>query len=769
LIGALGALLASACSTRATTDASNPDLFQSPAGEALAFGSESGGIQNYFLRQGSASVHVLTRGGVNPRLIFAFPAENQGIGLWFSEAPEGTRLWAGSDDGPASERNTGELTALRSAGRAGQREAFGVRATLHSDARTLSVELALLANIRSLRDYGGGVCLEDAARFPELRNETVELDAEHNLVHLRRAQIGGERALDLSLQGRSGTELSLRQALAPARPGCEPRGAPAPRRFIDIQSAGPIELDVVALSDEDPLTPIESGALLSVPASDPSALAALGFLAYEEKLEAGSWRFLSYFGRDTLLSLDLLLPALQRGVAEAGLGAVLERINLAPSASDPSFGAIEVGDVAHEEAIGDYAAWQNSQQQPPPADLRTPRYDYKMVDDDFLLAPVLARYVAERDAAGEAAAVEALLSRMRADGRSYRDALVANLALVLERARPFAEDPAPAASKRGLLVALKPNVPVGEWRDSNQGIAFGRFAFDVNAALVPGALEAAAALYQRLGSAEDAARAERYRLAWRDVEALFRVDLPLTEARANVAAFARSAGLRDTSTELGADATGSGGVYSYYGIALDAGGNALPVEHTDHGFVMAFSEPSDEYLVRVAATLGADFPAGLVSPVGVIVASAALAPPDYTLTDPKDLTRPDDDVTVRLADLFTPADYHGTVVWSWQQALLASGVRRQLERTDIGDSARSALAALECKLWAVIDATKSVRSAELWSYQPGPGGVPEYRAFGDDSSDADESNAIQLWSTVYLAVQPPTAAQNPLCSAAAEQ
>ncbi|MET0414128.1 MAG: hypothetical protein ABW217_22655, partial [Polyangiaceae bacterium] len=129
------------------------------------------------------------------------------------------------------------------------------------------------------------------------------------------------------------------------------------------------------------------------------------------------------------------------------------------------------------------------------------------------------------------------------------------------------------------------------------------------------------------------------------------------------------------------------------------------------------------------------------------------------------LTSPDDDVRVLLRDVLTPADYHGTVVWSWQQALLAAGVRRQLERTELSPAARGALSKLECELWRVIEATRSVRSAELWSYRPGADGRPEYRAFGDAQSDADESNAIQLWSTVYLAVTPPSRAQN-ACGAA---
>src|SRR5438105_12633195 len=97
-------------------------------------------------------------------------------------------------------------------------------------------------------------------------------------------------------------------------------------------------------------------------------LRALAFLSYCEKLLAGSWRFLTYFGRDTLLSVRLLLPVLRPDVAEAALGAVIERL-----ADD--------GDVAHEEDIGDFATLRHLHDSPRPADLRAPIYDYKMVDD----------------------------------------------------------------------------------------------------------------------------------------------------------------------------------------------------------------------------------------------------------------------------------------------------------------------------------------------------------------------------------------------------
>jgi hypothetical protein len=592
-------------------------------------------------------------------------------------------------------------------------------------------------------------------------------------VRVRREQLGeGGYAMELLIKGRDGTKLSVVDQEVPARERCRGGAGPETEKVIELSSSGGVSFDLIMLSNDEPLTPLTKDRLLTVSQPESFELNALAFLSYAEKLQAGSWRFLTYFGRDTLLSVRMLLPGLQGGVIEAALSSVLERINLAPGVPDPYFDyTIEVGDVSHEEAIGDYAAWNNGKDPSPPADLRKPRLDYKMIDDDFLLAPVLAEYLKKVGAeagspqAGDAI-IDAFLARKRSDGVTFRAAIEANLTLVMDRARPFAADPAAPALKKAKLVSLKNSVPVGQWRDSDLGIAFGRYAFDVNAGLVPGALEAAQVLYTRFGQPAKATEAAAMLAQWQGVEELFRIEEPLATTRANVTSYARAVGVVDTVAQL--EATETGNKYSLYGISLDRSGAPLPIMHTDHGFVMEFARPSEAYLVRVAATISKDFPAGLMSRVGVMVANPAFASATFTVTDPKDLKNPNDDVpNVKVRDIFTNAQYHGAVVWSWQQALLASGLRRQLERTDLAAATRTALQQAECKLWDTIDAAQRVRAGELWSWTPSASGQLEYRAFGFNVADVDESNAAQLWSTVYLVVKRPTAAKNPLCSAAA--
>ncbi len=716
----------------------DPLSYDVPAAPRLAFQVDDGTSSSQLLRQGPVAVHLLARSGPSPRLIAAFAAGDSGIGVWFRAAPADTELSFGAaEQAPIAILRGGSEGTLH-----------GVRAIVRSTASQLSTELVLLGSARTLRDYGQGECLEDAGRYPALRNESFELDPQHAGLRIRRVEIGGGHSLELLLAGLEGTTISLRRRDDSARPGC-PRGDDEGQPVIEIAREGGIELSLSALTSDEPLTPLEPEALLAAPRAGDD-VSALAFLSYREKLLAGSWRFLTYFGRDTLLSVWMLLPALEPDAAEHALGAVLERVQLDAGATAPDGGAIERGDVAHEEEIGDYAAWKNQAQSPPPADLRAPRYDYKMIDDDFLLAPLLEALAAQPGARR----LDAFLAERRSDGRSFEDAALANLELVLRRARPFADDPRAPADKKALLVGLREKLSVGQWRDSEMGLGFGRYPFDVNAALVPAALAAAGALYTRLGRAAEAAEAQRMAAGWQGVEALFRFELPLDVARANVASYSAAIGLRDASAALADD---GGASVVDYALALDAAGEPLPIQHSDHGFVLAFGQPPEPYLRQIAERLTRPFPAGLMSPVGVMVANPALAAPDASVVDRRRPDDPGDDVRTPLRELFTAAHYHGTVVWSWQQALLAAGLRRQLARADLTTETRRALESAERAVWCVIDATRSQGSGELWSWAPRDGQA-ELRPFGAGAADADESNAVQLWSTVYLGVREPAGA-----------
>ncbi|PTY08002.1 hypothetical protein DB347_06705 [Opitutaceae bacterium EW11] len=624
---------------------------------------------------------MLASSGTAPRLIVAFPAGNTGIGLWFEHLERPVQF--GVQPGTQLE-GVNESSGLR-----------GVTAQLRSDGSSLVIRAALLANVRTLRDY----IARGQKTIP--REYTSEVRRDSSLV-FHRAALDGKTHMELRIVPERGTRLETKGDRM------ELRGA----------AGEGVAIQITALADDEPLTPFAADGLFT-PAADPErrrAREVFAFLVSREKFTAGSWRFLTYFGRDTLLSEQLLLPALQPGVVEAALGSVLER--LGPG-----------GEVAHEEGIGEFAAQENLKRSPRPADLRTPVLDYKMIDGEFLLAPALASYLL--DTPGGRNRASAFLARRAQDGETYAARIRKNVDLVLERTRAFAAQPAAAN-----LLSLKPGVPVGNWRDSENGLGGGRYPFDVNVALAPAALEAIVRL-ERSGLLgrdavleTEAAQAERAANVWRSSGKLFRLSVPEAEARERVARYARSLQL-----DPGPALASIHGPIAYDALSLNADGSPVPVMQSDSGFVLFFTRPDAAYLEAVAQQLLRPFPAGLATNVGLVVANPVFG----------------DDGTRRL---FTTADYHGTVVWSWQQALMAAGLERQLARHDLPSGTRSALEAAQRRLWELIRALQRQSAGELWSWKAEDGRealVP----YGQGAAHADESNAAQLWSTVYLAVRPP--------------
>jgi hypothetical protein len=646
-----------------------------PPSAPLSFTIKEGNIENRFFRDGQVAAHLLATSGEAPRLVVAFPAGNMGIGVWF--------------DGKAELVVDGELGAVLR--RDGMR---GVTATLRARAPELRVKRALLSSIRVLRDSG-----RDGPVPPGLEYEIVAGPP----VVLRRTTMDGQHHLELALEPRNGTVAKV-----------EPNGDLS----FSAGDAREIAFGVTALADDEPLTPVPPDRLVARPVADRRALEVLSFLTYEEKLLAGSWQYLTYFGRDTLLSTRLLMPVLKPTAIEAALGSVIERLSTQ-------------GEVAHEEDIGEWAVSENLARSPRPTDLSQPIYDYKMVDDDFMLAPILAAYVLDTPAGRERAAE--LFNRRTSSGRSYADAVRKNLERVVVRAAPFGARPG-----RETLIHLEKGTQVGNWRDSEEGLGRGRVPYDVNGALVPAALRAAERLYATEAFGKDTSsstRAAELARAWGGAEALFRVQIDADEARRRIATYAAEQKI-DAKEALEAIT----GPVSFPAVALDAKGAPLPIQHSDDGFVLLFTEPSAEWLAGAADRVLLPFPAGLRTPVGVVVANPAYAP------DPA------------LRALFTRDHYHGTVIWSWQQAMLLSGLRRQLARTDLPQDTLRKLGDAEQALMRAIDGAKSMRTSEMWSFAVEAG---EYRVvpFGQGSGHHTEANAAQLWSTVYLALDgaPPRA------------
>lgn len=684
----------------------------------LSFHIREGDDDNYFLRDGPAAAHLLIRPASEAhqpaRLIVAFPAGNEGLALWFDSDV--------ARDGAADETSGGRVALAPTlaappsavveppADGVSARTVHGVAATVRFDACCVKLSRSVLGSVRTLRE-----ALDRDPPEVVLAGTTVDGDG------VRRTLLDGRR-------------LSLRvEPLDGATAALDVDG----RLVLRAGSASPdaITARLSATTEAEPLAPIPADRVLAASRSrgeldehDRRDLQALAFLSYGEKLCAGSWRFLTYFGRDTLLSVRLMIDGLHPDVIEAALGSVLSRLG-------------PIGEVAHEEAIGDFAALERGAEaagdggrsagddNPPSSE---PIYDYKMVDDDFLLAPIVAHYLLETEA-GRARAGAFLRRSASAGGATHADLLRRNLHHVLELARSFAASPGAST-----LIALCPGEVVGQWRDSHDGLGGGRIPFDVNAVLVPAALRAARRLWssELLADRSAAAEAEELARAWSAAKDYFDVRLSLDEAERAVRRHAAELGI-DPQPAIEALGRDGKGALCFSALALDGDGTPLPVMHSDEAAVLLFGEPSGEQAAQLAERLLRPFPAGLHTAVGLLVANPAYC------------TAP------AMRRRFSPAHYHGAVVWSWQQAQLACGLRRQLARDDLSPAARQSLARAETATWQTIEAESAMRTSELWSWRVDERGRYAVEPFGQGSDHDDESNAAQLWSTVYLSVRPP--------------
>ncbi len=669
-IGALiGVIALASCATPTNPPAAPP---------SLRFQIDEGRNINSFVREGPVAAHLLLRSGTDARILVAFPAGNSGVGLWFNKSDRPLQWTLARPPTPVTEKD------------AQGRPLHGIEAEVLVDSTRLDIHEAVLSSVRVLRDYQAlGTLPDGIATTPTVTG---------NRVVWARSRLDGAAGYRLSLEALDGAQVSKEA----------------------ITGNDKLRLKIVALTGETPLTAIDITSLLTATAArDPRARDVLTFLSYREKYLAGSWRFDTYFGRDTLMSLTLLAPVMQNLAIESGIGAVLTR--LAPN-----------GEVAHEEDIGEFAVLRNLKEGRGPVD--TPIYDYGMIDDDFMLAPVTANWLLATE--GRAVARQ-FLSETNANGQQQGDALVRNLVWVVERTSAFAADPKPIH-----LVGIKEGRMTGQWRDSEEGLGRGRYAYDVNAVLVPAALDATHRLlesglldsYLTDAQRRTLQRASAQHDIWsRKAPPMFVVTVPATRARDQVAAYAAAVGVDAKQSLAALDSGLREGSLTFNALSLDADGKPIPIMHSDDGFALLFTQPTAAQLQRSIEALMRPFPAGLLTPVGMLVANPAFA---------------DREAQSR----FDNTAYHGTVVWSWQQAVFAAGLSRQLARTDLPANLRTRLQTAHSQLWKAIDASDALRSSELWSWSFSNDQYhPE--AFGQQNTHADESNAAQLWSTVYLSFQ----------------
>src|SRR5256886_6712142 len=421
-------------------------------------------------------------------------------------------------------------------------------------------------------------------------------------------------------------------------------------------------------------------------------------LCYREKLMAGLPNFATYFGRDMLMTALLMQPVWAPAMSEHVVASALGKLSPA-------------GDVSHEEALGGQAIRENAAEynrlvsagrlaraRVRLGQLAATRENYIMVDDDFQLPVVAARFLADP---------RVLADRKRrflqVEGRLGR--LVSNLAFVTRKAAPYARDPV-AMNLVSFPRAADGTGISASWRDSHAGYGGGRFAMDVNAIWVPHALEAVGTILDALTQlgvtpvirekplatfARDRAALQRAVATWKGAERHFRVALARRPAADRVAA--RLRWLPPTEGEYWNRVAQRTAVLAdtlrFLALSLDATGRPIPIVNTDPAMLLLVDPLSPDRTLELIGPILQPYPWGLfVDDLGPVVANDAYA-------------------TREVWEGFRRDAYHSpTVVWGRDVNVLLAGLARQR-----GNGVDTALS----RIGEAVDRS-GLRHAELWSY-----------------------------------------------------
>ncbi|HKT58992.1 MAG TPA: hypothetical protein VJQ46_03015 [Gemmatimonadales bacterium] len=545
------------------------------------------------------------------------------------------------------------------------------------------------------------------------------------------------------------------------------------------RTRAPLRLTVRIGTDGAPLTPLARDSIFTRPFLDFLASAqadtaggrgrrlerevrGVELLSSEEKLMAGLPNFATYFGRDMLMAALMMrsiwLPAMSEHVIASTLRKLSPR-----------------GDVSHEEALGGQAIRENAGEynrllaayfaaasrdpgaagdtlaraRDVLAHLSRTRENYHMLDDEFQLPVLEARYLA--DSTIPAVRKRAFLLQADSGGVTRLGLMLREMALVAEETRAYAQDPRPSN-----LVSFErldsTRWRSSSWRDSDAGYAGGRYAMDINAIWAPRALEAISTILgtlPRIGierttldslvPTERAGALAAYRAdttalrraieTWHGARQHFLVTLAPDDVSRRLAAklawmsaaeraywrsaLAANGGIRDSLTFLA--------------LSLDSVGTPIPVLNTDPATELFLDATSSgNVAMDQVPPMLRPYPVGLlVKQLGPLVANDAYA-------------------DQRVWNTFAKDSYHGPrVVWGREVNLLLLGfaaVQRGAARADLAQQAADASR-------QILEAVRAsgLEHSELWSYRiEGQRLIPTRYGIASD---------VQLWSTTDLAVQ----------------
>jgi hypothetical protein len=444
------------------------------------------------------------------------------------------------------------------------------------------------------------------------------------------------------------------------------------------------------------------------------------------------------------------------------------------------------GDVSHEEALGGQAIRENAvvydslvagylglirAGRRQKADsllgrarevlhaLQATRENYHMMDDEFQLPVLEARYLGDSTVAAERR--RGFLLEKAGEGPSRLTLMLREMALVAAETRPYVQAPR-ATNLVGFPKRDATHWRAASWRDSDVGYANGRFAMDINVIWAPTALAAIASILETLpglgfsAQAVDSLAPEIRRTAlgqymrgpaslrraidiWKGARRHFEITLTPEEVRQRTRS--KLAWLPELERSYWDKVMSAHrevrDSLTFLVLSLDAEGRPIPVVNTDPSTELFLygAAPSDLVLRDVAPFLR-PYPVGLfVDGLGPLVANDAYA-------------------ALEIWERFQADPYHGPrVVWGREVNLLLLGVANQIAGALDGSgqpkspSLAPYIRSLDQTLRRTLDAVNAsgLQHNELWSYEIKDGRLVPTR-YGTSSD-------VQLWNTTNLVVQ----------------
>jgi hypothetical protein len=554
---------------------------------------------------------------------------------------------------------------------------------------------------------------------------------------------------------------------------------------FETRPGSPVHLTVKVATDATPLTPLSRRQIfnrqfldfLSRAGSERDSAGVVHYrrlerqvlgvelLSSEEKLMAGLPNFATYFGRDMMMTALMMRPIWSPEMAEHVIASVLRKLG-------------PVGQVSHEEALGGQAIRENAitydsligeyfgairnghsqrtdsildQARNVLRDLQATRENYHMIDDEFQLPVLVARYL--RDSARSAARKRAFLADTSPGGTSRLALLLKELALVATETRLYVEQP-----RATNLVSFPKRDSVhwrsASWRDSDAGYGSGRFAMDVNAIWVPHALEAIALILATLPAigitpaaldsvaptvrqtvlgeyVRDSTSLRRAIEIWRKSRRHFEVTLAPSQVRHRVRSKLTWLPREERRYWERIVAGQPSDSFHFLALSLDSAGSRTQVVNTDPATELFLSDTMKPGTVlRDIVAFLRPYPIGLfVDGLGLLATNDAYATP-------------------RIWERFRLDSYHGPhVVWGREVNLFFIGLANQISGASKDAALESYVRQLDDALRRTLTAANAsgLQHNELWSYQIKGGRLQPVR-YGTSSD-------VQLWNTTDLVVE----------------